>query len=386
MSIFKRGRVYWYHFEFNGEHVQCSTKQGNPRVARQMEAAHRTSLAKGEVGIREKAPVPCFADFVPRVLEEIKKNCVEHPRTAEFYGSAFNRALTFQPLAKARLNQINAELLSRFATAQLQEVGPATVNRCLAAIRRAMYLAYDWELIDRVPKFKLLDGERRREFVLTGKQRQEFIDGLPEPCKSVARFLVNTGLRIGECCSLTWDRVFIENGDCYIHIDRGKTKGARRHIPLTREAKTILEAQRHVSKSKYVFVRFGERVRKTLWYIEPLSRHTISGQFSKRRNDMGLPWDAVLHCTRHTALTDLGAAGVDAFTIQAVAGHASVTTSQRYVHPVTETMTRAIAKLDEYRQRQAELTGKTGDETRQEPQPATKSATLRNVELAEAVK
>jgi hypothetical protein len=37
MSIFKRGNVYWYHFLFNGEHVQKSTKQGNPRTARQVE-------------------------------------------------------------------------------------------------------------------------------------------------------------------------------------------------------------------------------------------------------------------------------------------------------------------------------------------------------------
>ena len=53
MSIFKRGRVYWYHFIFLGEHIQESTKQGNPRVARQMEAAHKTALAKGEAGFRE---------------------------------------------------------------------------------------------------------------------------------------------------------------------------------------------------------------------------------------------------------------------------------------------------------------------------------------------
>jgi integrase len=64
---------------------------------------------------------------------------------------------------------------------------------------------------------------------------------------------------------------------------------------------------------------------------------------------MNLPWDAVLHSTRHTALTDLGAAGADAFTIQAVAGHASVTTSQRYVHPVSETLSRAFEKLENYR-------------------------------------
>ena len=61
MSIFKRGNVYWYHFLFNGEHIQKSTKQGNPRTARQIEAAYRTALAKGEVGIKSGKPRRCFA-------------------------------------------------------------------------------------------------------------------------------------------------------------------------------------------------------------------------------------------------------------------------------------------------------------------------------------
>jgi hypothetical protein len=58
MSIYKRGDVYWYKFMWQGLLVRESTKQGNDKVARQMEAAHRTSLAKGEVGIREKKPAP----------------------------------------------------------------------------------------------------------------------------------------------------------------------------------------------------------------------------------------------------------------------------------------------------------------------------------------
>jgi hypothetical protein len=52
VSIYKRGEVYWYKFMWQGKMVHESTKQGNDKVARQMEAAHRTSLAKGEVGIR----------------------------------------------------------------------------------------------------------------------------------------------------------------------------------------------------------------------------------------------------------------------------------------------------------------------------------------------
>jgi hypothetical protein len=37
-----------------------------------------------------------------------------------------------------------------------------------------------------------------------------------------------------------------------------------------------------------------------------------------------------------------------------MAGHASVITSQRYVHPVPETMMRAIERLDTYRKLDAE--------------------------------
>ena len=43
MSIYKRGEVYWYKFMWQGKLVRESTKQGNDKVARQMEAAHRTS-------------------------------------------------------------------------------------------------------------------------------------------------------------------------------------------------------------------------------------------------------------------------------------------------------------------------------------------------------
>ena len=74
----------------------------------------------------------------------------------------------------------------------------------------------------------------------------------------------------------------------------------------------------------------------------------------KRKKQMGLPWDAVLHSTRHTALTEFWSSGrADAFTIQQIAGHASVTTSQRYIHPLPETIQRAVARLEQYRKTEA---------------------------------
>ena len=68
MGIYKRGEVYWYKFMCQGRSVRESTKQGNDRVARQMEAAHKTSLAKGEVGIREKKPALPLDRVLPKAL------------------------------------------------------------------------------------------------------------------------------------------------------------------------------------------------------------------------------------------------------------------------------------------------------------------------------
>ena len=45
-------------------------------------------------------------------------------------------------------------------------------------------------------------------------------------------------------------------------------------------------------------------------------------------------------------LTRLGEAGADAFTIMRIAGHSSVTVSQRYVHPSPESLERAFEQLE----------------------------------------
>ena len=45
-------------------------------------------------------------------------------------------------------------------------------------------------------------------------------------------------------------------------------------------------------------------------------------------------------------LTRLGLLGVDAFTIMKIAGHSSITISQRYVHPSPEPVESAFEKLE----------------------------------------
>ena len=83
----------------------------------------------------------------------------------------------------------------------------------------------------------------------------------------------------------------------------------------------------------------------------PLSRSTVSHQHTALRATLKLPAGFVLHSLRHSCLTRLGAAGTDAFTIKRIAGHSSVTVSEKYVHPTPESLERAFERLEVYNAR-----------------------------------
>ncbi|MGA2628709.1 MAG: site-specific integrase [Terriglobia bacterium] len=51
------------------------------------------------------------------------------------------------------------------------------------------------------------------------------------------------------------------------------------------------------------------------------------------------------YCLRHTALTNLASAGCDAFTLARIAGHSSITITQRYCHPQADAIERAFKKM-----------------------------------------
>jgi hypothetical protein len=104
IAIYKRGDTYWYEFQFNGERIQASAQTSNKDAARQIEAAHRVRLAKGEAGIIERPPAPTLADFGPRFERAIVTLCADKPATVGFYREKLRRLLEDRDLAGARLN------------------------------------------------------------------------------------------------------------------------------------------------------------------------------------------------------------------------------------------------------------------------------------------
>ena len=347
MSIFKRGNVYWYHFLYNGEHVQRSTKQGNPRVARQIEAAHRTALAKGEVGIEERKPAPMFRPFSQRFLDHVSARHENKPQTVSFYAAKLNRLLEYAPIGGARLDKIDEGIIEGYVVARRAAVGVATVNRELATLRRILRLAHEWKEIQRIPKIRLLTGERVRDFVLTRKQEEIYLAACPQPLNDMAVLMLESGLRIGEALHLEWADITLApiNGARFgfLRVREGKSKNARRIIPLTDRAAAMLRQRAELSACPYVFAnREGKPYLGTS--INHLHRAACSPKVDDKRKAI-FPRDFVLHSLRHTMLTRLGESGVDAFTIMRIAGHSSITVSQRYIHPTPEAVERAFERL-----------------------------------------
>jgi hypothetical protein len=85
MAVYKRGKTWWYKFTWKGELIRESTKQTNKRVAEQMEATHKTSLAKGEVGLRDRKLAPTLADFVEKdFLPFVRSTSAGKPHKVSF--------------------------------------------------------------------------------------------------------------------------------------------------------------------------------------------------------------------------------------------------------------------------------------------------------------
>jgi integrase len=354
MSIFKRGRVYWYHFIFNGSHIQESTKQGNPRVARQMEAAHRTALARGEAGFRQARSVPTLSEFISQRFEPWAKSNFEKnsPKTwVGWYRTNLRALRNYSPLASRKLDMINSEHATEFAARrQIEGLQVSSINSSLRVLRRVLRVAVEWGVITSAPKIKLLRGERHRDRVITPKEEARYLTVVSEPLASIATVLVDTGMRPEECFRLRWEAITWINGrHGSLLVTHGKTAAARRALPMTARVRNILE--RH-------WERAGKPAEGWIWTAPTASGHvepsTIRKQHSKAFKMLGEERihsgeepvrKFVLYSLRHTFLTRLGESGCNVWTLARIAGHSSIGVSAHYVHPSENAVAEAMAQL-----------------------------------------
>jgi integrase len=346
VSIFKRGdSIYWYKFMWKGRMVRESTKQGNDKIARQMEAAHRTSLAKGEVGLRDKKPVLTLAQFLTGRIEPWAK---AQPCWL-WYRSGIRPALASKVLAGVKLDEITSETIAGYAASRQADkshktrtttVAVSSVNRELRVIRRVLHLAVEWGELEKCPRIEMISGEKRRDRVIGDEELERYLACASPLLADVAAVLHDTGLRPDEAHRLGWEDITFVNGrHGNLRVRYGKTKAARRQVPLTPRVREILSA------------RWNDAGRPEDGWVFPApteSGHIDHSSVKKQhRNALTLSGvrPFVLYSLRHTFATRV-APHLDPWTLCKIMGWASLSVAMTYIHTPHDRVLDAFSALE----------------------------------------
>lgn len=99
---------------FNEIRYRRSTRVKNKRQAEQIEAAFRTQLAKGEVGIEQQKTAPTLKVFAQQFADFVSTRHADKPQTVEFYTKKLKQVLNFEPTREARIDRIDEALIERY--------------------------------------------------------------------------------------------------------------------------------------------------------------------------------------------------------------------------------------------------------------------------------
>ena len=128
-------------------------------------------------------------------------------------------------------------------------------------------------------------------------------------------------------------------------IKRGLKRRARKRVlKINEESKSVLETLLAQSKCRHVFSQPKHPGQK----LQPWVLESEMGRLREKlaRDKIKVDLDAELHTLRHTFLTEAGEHR-DAFTLQYIAGHDTIKTTMRDVHPRAESVSRAFGRINQ---------------------------------------
>lgn len=197
-----------------------------------------------------------------------------------------------------------------------------------------------------VSRVKFLKEDNENFVVLTPEEEKLYLMAASQPLQDVATLMLECGCRPDEIYNLTKEDVNLDHE--FLIIQTGKTKAARRKIPLTQKAIKVLRSRIENAKGDYLFSGGRGGKLKTRPIVKLNNAHNGARKRAGLRKFR-------LYDLRHTFASRMAMAGVDLVTLAALLGHSRVQMVMRYAHPVEEHKIDAIRKLENFNQRKQKI-------------------------------
>jgi integrase len=352
MTIYKRGGTYWFEFTFEGRRVRHSAKTSSRKAARDIEAAYRIKLAKGEVGLEEPKRSPTFSDALKEFLTWSSHQHSARPNTHKRY-EVSSRALK-RFFGVTPLDQITPAMVEQFKIRRAQKkseytgrrLRPATVNRELACLKILFNCFEDTVPKNPVRKVKFFGEDNEQTRVLTSDEEKLYLLAASQPLRDIATLMLETGMRPEEVCRIRRENVHLDQ--CYLFNPFGKTKAARRKIPLTEKAIAVFSSRLEKVKGDFIFP--GRATDQPIVKVNAAHVGTLARINRIRSEASQNPIQRFrLYDLRHTWATRAAMAGIDLVTLAAMLGHSRIQMVLRYAHPTEEHQFAAMKKLEAFR-------------------------------------
>jgi integrase len=291
-----------------------------------------------------KAPEHTFHDAVDYYKRTRAVSALK-PSTRHSYLDLLDRVL---------LPSFGARQLTEIDVARLAELDASLVERVLSSssrrnvhivLRSVLRAAHEAGMVAELPPFPKLPKVGRTVLKSLTRPMVDTILAVSSPSARLAFALAAfAGLRAGEVRGLHWEDVDLGSGILVVRhaISRGVVaapkSGHERVVPIAKPLRALLETAakaRHTHSSPVAPTQAGK-----VWGEWGLR---LAFQRAQKRTKLS---GFRFHDLRHFFVTELFRGGSPAPAVQALAGHADLTTTQRYAHMVTSDLRAAIARLE----------------------------------------
>jgi len=301
---------------------------------------HRVTL--GYVDPCKKAP--SLNEFLPVYFKYMQSKGL---RSAQRNIIAINNFSRFKDLGRKSLSNLTKEDIMNYKTHRLNYgAKKSTINRELGTIRavfNACKKLYEFRGDNPINSAEdLYRVDNKRERVLSAQEQERLLKNCPPHLKRIVIFALHSGCRKGEITSLKWSEVNLESETHHVTITCANSKNGRsRKIPLNRTLFQLLSTLKKTKRTPFVFTNRMDRPYQSPSGLDKSWRTTLSR--AKLEN-------FVFHDLRHSFCSRLVNSNVPLMWVKELAGHADISTTQRYANVKNE-LKGAVLNLDEYRKK-----------------------------------